>query len=160
MRLKLALLLAGFVTSSVYASDVVSDGEENVIVVFAQSASNLEGMTDQERLEFVMEESIRTANAEESFRAKQEEYVNGARGLIGLVEFEILRRNVENIAGDARDVSAIQSVINKVREVQRFASLTDEQKDDADGFLINLVSRISVLSSEEKLCAQKRSAAR
>jgi hypothetical protein len=117
-------------------------------------------MTDQERLEFVLEESIRTANAEESFRAKQEEYASGERVSMGNVMFETLRREVGNVAGNSKDVQEIQSMINRVQEVQRFASLIDEQKDDVDGFLINLVSRMSVLSSEEKLCAQKRSAAR
>ena len=160
MRLKLALLLAGFVTSSVYASDVVSDGEENVIVVFAQSASNLEGMTDQERLEFVLQESIRTANAAESFRAKQEEYASGERVSMGNVMFETLRREVGNVAGNSKDVQEIQSTINHVREVQRSVVLTETQQDEVDDFLISLASRMSTLSSAERLGAQERGAVR
>ncbi|QOL19698.1 hypothetical protein [Candidatus Bodocaedibacter vickermanii] len=155
MNLKLAFLLTGFVTSTVYAAESTSDEPNSigdVLVVFE--------MTDDERLEFAIKKSEETAAAEESFRAKRAEYENAERESIGYVAFETLRRNVGEIASDADDISAIQSQINKVRGAQRFTSLTDEQKDQVDGFLISLVSRMSVLTSEENLGARNRASAR
>ncbi|MDP3641227.1 MAG: hypothetical protein Q8R43_02190 [Alphaproteobacteria bacterium] len=163
LKLKLAFLFAGCVMSTAHASESVSfedcdstDGSHVVAPVPPNSAD----MTDDEKLEFAIKKSAETAAAEEKFRAKKTEYTNGERGSIGHVAFEVLRRNVGKVAGDENDVSVIQSLINKVREAQRLVSLTDEQKDDADGFLISLVSRISVLSSEKRLGAQNRASVR
>ena len=91
MNLKLAFLLTGFVTSTVYAAESTSsvksdssDSSTDVQVVFE--------MTDDERLEFAIKKSVETAAAEENFRAKRAEYENNQGNSIGLVEFETLRR--------------------------------------------------------------------
>ncbi|MBH1989991.1 MAG: hypothetical protein I8H80_02320 [Alphaproteobacteria bacterium] len=159
MNLKLAFLLTGFVTSTVYAAESTSsvksdssDSSTDVQVVFE--------MTDDERLEFAIKKSVETAAAEENFRAKRAEYENNQGNSIGLVEFETLRRNVGEIASGSDDESAIQIAIDTILEVQKSRSLTDEQKDQVDGFLISLVSRMSVLTSEENLGARNRAFAR
>lgn len=159
MNLNLAFLLTGFVTSTVYAAESTSsvksdssDSSADVLVVFE--------MTDDERLDFVTQKSKETAEAEKNFRAKRAEYENNQGNLIGHVEFETLRRNVGEIANGSDDGLAIQNMIDKVREIQKSRSLTDEQKDQVDGFLLSLVNRMSMLSSEENLGARNRASTR
>lgn len=163
MKLNLAFLLVGFITSTLYALDMEQGNEDNsqseLRIVF-DDEENLDNANDEERLELALQRSLETATAAESFRKKQAEYVNAKRRPMGNVMFEALKRDAGNTAGNSTDVNELQLMVNRVRDVLRFANLTDVQQGEAEGLLISLAIQMSKLSSAERLGALKDSVSR
>lgn len=162
MKLNLALLLSGLVTSTLYASDMAQGSEEEaqpeLRIVFDDEESlddASDDVSDEERLELALQRSLETAAAAENFRKKQAEYANAERTPMGNVMFEALKRDAGNTAGNSADVKELQLMINRVRDALRSANLTDVQQDEAEGLLISLATQMSKLSSAERLGAPK-----
>lgn len=166
MKLNLALLLSGLVTSTLYASDMAQDSEEEAqpeLRIVFDDGESFDGasddvsddVSDEERLELALQRSLETAAAAESFRKKQAEYANAERTPMGNVMFEALKRDAGNTAGNSADVNELQLMINRVRDALRSANLTDVQQDEAEGLLISLATQMSKLSSAERLGAPK-----
>jgi hypothetical protein len=156
MNLKLALLLTGLVTSTIYAADAAQDrderGQSRVRVVFEDDNQTPTQMSDEQRMTLAIKKSLETTAAAETFRTKMAAHGNADRTPMGRVNFEALKRDVGDISGSA-DVNELQSMINRVREAQKSATLTDGQQDEIDVLLINLATRMSELSSAERLGA-------
>jgi hypothetical protein len=155
MKLKLALLVTGIVSSTVFGADaaeVPTGGASNSGVVFEDEETP---KSEDEMLALAIEKSKQTAEAHARFLAKKQEYLSTGDKDMGKVKFDALKYEVGECAGNSNDLTKIDSLIKDVMDFSKTFQLTDLEQEELDNLLETLAMRASALTNAEKLGATK-----